>query len=147
MIIFAMPSLAKTLGIKILNPEEERFFLNMVKETVRFREETNQIRKDFMQLLIDLRKEDKGFSIEQIAAQAFLFFVAGFETSSTTISFALYELASDATLQNKARREIQDVLKHHGGGFSYEALQDMKFLGQIVDGRLEEVIWSTTVCF
>lgn len=87
-----------------------------------------------MQLLIDLRKEDPTFRIEQIAAQAFLFFVAGFETTSTTMSFALYELALNEKMQERARKEILEVLNRHGGDFTYECLQEMKYLGQIVDG-------------
>lgn len=129
-----MPNLARTLRIKLLNPAEERFFLNMVRETVAYRENNNYTRNDFMQLLIDLRKEDPTFRIEQIAAQAFLFFVAGFETSSTTMSFALYELALNDKLQTRARQEILEVLQRHGGGFTYECLQEMKYLGQVIDG-------------
>lgn len=105
-----------------------------MRETVAYRETNNYTRKDFMQLLIDLRKEDPTFRIEQIAAQAFLFFVAGFETSSTTMSFALYELALNEHLQERARNEILEVLKRHDGSFTYECLQEMKYLGQIVDG-------------
>lgn len=134
-LIFAMPNLARTLRIKLLNPDEENFFLNMVKETVAFREKNNYTRKDFMQLLIDLKKEDATFRIEQIAAQAFLFFVAGFETTSTTLSFALYELALNVEIQEKARKEVFDVINRCGGEFSYECLQEMKYLGQIVDGN------------
>lgn len=130
-----MPDLAKKFGIKVLNPQEERFFLDMVQDTVAFREKNSYTRKDFLQLLIDLKKEDPAFSIEQIAAQSFLFFVAGFETSSSTMSFALYELALNEDLQEKARKEILEVSSRHEGDLTYEAVQEMKYLGQIVDGE------------
>lgn len=128
----------KALGIKMMNPEEETFFLNMVGDTVEYRKKNNYVRNDFMQLLIDLHNDNPDFTREQIAAQAFLFFVAGFETSSTTMSFALYELAVNGKIQEKAREEIQKVLEKHNGELTYDALQDMKYLGQIIDGEYLE---------
>jgi hypothetical protein len=38
-------------------------------------------------------------TMEEAAAQSFAFFVAGFETSSATASYALYELAKHENMQ------------------------------------------------
>lgn len=135
-ITFSFPNLAKFLRFKSVNPEAERFFLDLVRDTVQYRKENDYCRKDFMQLLIDMKNEDSsdGLSVEQMAAQAFVFFLAGFETSSATMSFCLYELSVNDDLQEKTRREIVDVLEKHGGKITYEAIQDMKYLGQVVDG-------------
>lgn len=97
-------------------------------------------RRDFLQLLIDLRKasrleEENVLTIEQMAAQAFAFFVAGFETSSTTMTFCLYELARHPEVQRKVRAEVREVLKRHGGQVTYEAVQEMKYMGQVLDGE------------
>lgn len=53
------------------------------------------------------------------------------------MSFALYELAVNQELQKRAREEIAEVLRRFDGGFCYEAVKEMKFLGQIIDGGLE----------
>ncbi len=66
--------------------------------------------------------------------QAFLFFLAGFETSSTVMTFAMYELALNKEIQNKARDEIKNVLEKHQGIFSYEAMMDMEYITQILNG-------------
>lgn len=70
-----------------------------------------------------------------VVAQAIQFFLAGFETTGSTISFTLYEMAMNMDIQRKLRAEISVILKKHGA-FTYEALQDMKFLDQCVSGTV-----------
>lgn len=69
-------------------------------------------------------------------AQAFMFFVAGFDTSSTTMMMAMSELAQDADLQEKARKEINEVLRKSNGELTYENINEMTFIQQILDGKI-----------
>jgi cytochrome P450 family 6 len=71
-----------------------------------------------------------------LAAQAFVFFIAGFETSSTTMTFCLYELAINPDIQEVLRNEIDTVLEKHEGNISYEAIQEMTYLENVVAGKL-----------
>lgn len=73
-----------------------------------------------------------------ITAQAFLFFLAGFETSSTTISFAMYELAANPKIQEKLYDEIQTAYEKHGC-FSYDTISEMKYLDCVVRGKFSSV--------
>ncbi|XP_024942374.1 probable cytochrome P450 6a21 [Cephus cinctus] len=69
-----------------------------------------------------------------IAAQAFIFFAAGFETSSTTMSNALYELALNQDMQDKLRQEIKEEIMKNNGELTYEAVKDMKYLHMVFQG-------------
>jgi cytochrome P450 family 6 len=74
--------------------------------------------------------------MNSLAAQAFVFFSGGFETSSTTISFCLYELSLNQDTQKRLREEIDVVLQKHDGKLTYEVIQEMKYLDKIVSGNV-----------
>jgi cytochrome P450 len=71
---------------------------------------------------------------DDIVSQAMGFFLAGFETSSSAMTFALFELARRPDLQRTARRHIEDVLQRHDGQVTYDALQEMTYLDWILQG-------------
>lgn len=141
------PKLARKLHCKLLPDHVTEFFLNIIKQTVNYRLENNIKRNDFMDLIIELKAKNEetvkaskgidlshGLTIEQMAAQTFVFFVAGFETSSTTMSFCLYELSRNLDIQEKLRREILDTIEQAQGELTYEGMNSMKYLEQVVAG-------------
>jgi cytochrome P450 len=73
--------------------------------------------------------------MEVIAAYAFVFFVAGFETSSTTMTFCLYELVMNPDLQERVRNEIDTVLEKCGGNITYESVFEMEYFEKFLDGK------------
>lgn len=145
-----IPTLAKLLRIRWADKESGEFMTEAVRQNVEYREKHDVSRKDFFQLLMQLRNtgklqndddwsakpttDKKSLTIEQMAAQAFLFFAGGFESSSSTMSFCAYELAKHPDIQQKAYEEITEVLQKHNGNFTYEAVADMKFMNQCLDG-------------
>ncbi|XP_047005153.1 cytochrome P450 6k1-like [Schistocerca americana] len=64
------------------------------------------------------------------------FLGAGFETSSSTLSFCLYELARNVELQEEVRQHVRQVLRKHGGQPTYEALNEMTDLTNVVNEAL-----------
>lgn len=141
------PKFARRMHMKLFRDDITDFFLNIVRQTVKYRLENNIKRNDFMDLIIELKakndelaKESKGIdlshglTIEQMAAQTFVFFLAGFETSSTTMSFCLYELARNPEIQEKLRKEILNNLEN--GELTYEAMNSMKYLEQVIAGNI-----------
>jgi cytochrome P450 family 6 len=64
-----------------------------------------------------------------------VFFLAGFETSSTTMAFCLYELALNPDIQERVRTEIDTVLEEHGGDIAYEAISETEYLDKVVNGE------------
>jgi cytochrome P450 family 6 len=68
-------------------------------------------------------------------AQALTFLLAGYETSGTTLTFALYELAFHPEIQQNLRAEILKVLSKHDGKPTYDDMQDMSYLDRVVSGE------------
>ncbi|XP_047117854.1 cytochrome P450 6k1-like [Schistocerca piceifrons] len=149
------PKLLTTLRVKSNLSVISAYFRGMVRETVKYREENNITRNDFMQLMIQLKNkgsvdsakggehEEVGgdvwkLSIDDVAAQAFVFFIAGFETSSTTMSFALHELAHHPDVQARLHEEIDSVLKQHSGQVTYDAISSMHYLDKVVAETLRK---------
>lgn len=69
-----------------------------------------------------------------MTAQCFIFFLAGFETSSSTLSFMLLELAQNQHVQDKLRQEIVTVLENNDDQLTYEVLKQMKYLDMVIAG-------------
>lgn len=115
-----------------VHPDAKRFFMEMVTTTISERERHKIHRNDFMQLIIELREEEKGTShqltIEEIASNCLLFYNAGTETTSGTTGFLLYELALWPEIQQKLVSEIDEALKTHHGKISYDMIQEMTYL-------------------
>jgi cytochrome P450 len=68
-------------------------------------------------------------------AQAFIFLLAGYETSGSTLSFALYELALHPEIQHSVRAEILQVLSGQDGKLTYDSVQGMSYLDRVVSGK------------
>lgn len=149
---FIAPKLMLIFHIKAIPSDVEHFIKTVVKKNLEYREKNNVTRKDFFQLLIQLRnggtvqlddqwntvikadENQKTMTLNEICAHAFVFFAAGFETSSTTLSYCLYELAKNSEIQKRVQNEIEKVLQKYNGQNSYEAVMDMIYLEKCIDG-------------
>ncbi|PSN40749.1 hypothetical protein C0J52_13699 [Blattella germanica] len=159
------PSLARFLNLKFMSDDVTNFFLSSVKNTMEYRVKNNVVRNDFIQLLMELKskgefdfdeKDDNCYSPDgnkfytsqnsngtfsytkadcYMAAQAFSFLVAGFDTSSSTLSFCLYELAINPEIQDKLRGTIKSTLQQYDGKITYDAVQEMSYLNKVLDGN------------
>ncbi|CAO1427745.1 unnamed protein product [Diamesa hyperborea] len=129
-------SLARKLHMKMLPEKVAEFYLNITKETVQYREQHPEVKRhDFMNLLIEMKDS---LTMNQIAAQSFIFYAGGFESSSTTMTYCLYELSLNQELQDKTRKSIRAVVEKHQGQFTYEAVNEMHFVEQCVNETLRK---------
>lgn len=71
---------------------------------------------------------------DKLVAQAAIFFSAGFESSSSLMSFTLYELCFNREIQSRLRNEIKSVLAKNNGELTYETLQEMNYLDMVCAG-------------
>uniref|UniRef100_A0A182K3B0 Uncharacterized protein n=1 Tax=Anopheles christyi TaxID=43041 RepID=A0A182K3B0_9DIPT len=143
-------SLAKRIGMKLTDDGVERFFLQVVRETVEYREMNNVQRNDFMNLLLQIKNKGSldggeepikgaaGLTMNELAAQVFVFFLAGFETSSTTMNFCLYELAKNQDVQDRLREEIERAIEENGGEVTYELVMNVQYLDNVINETLRK---------
>ncbi|CAH2087204.1 unnamed protein product [Euphydryas editha] len=66
-----------------------------------------------------------------IAANAFIIFLGGYETTSSTLAFLFLELAAHQDVQEKMRDEIKEVYQKYGK-MSYEMLQDLTYMDMVI---------------
>ncbi|KAH8250707.1 hypothetical protein KR032_000240, partial [Drosophila birchii] len=146
MFMFSFPEMARKLRMRFIPEDVHQFFMRLVDETIALRQQENFKRNDFMNLLIEIRQKGRvtlnngevfeGMNIGELAAQVFVFYLAGFETSSSTMSYCLYEMAQNQDIQERLRNEIQTVLEEHDGQLTYESIKDMRYLDQVISETL-----------
>ncbi|XP_032451661.1 probable cytochrome P450 6a14 [Nasonia vitripennis] len=73
-----------------------------------------------------------------LTAQAFVFFAAGFETSSTTMSHAMYELALNQDIQDKLREEVNATFAENDAKLSYDSVRSMIYLDKVFKESLRK---------
>lgn len=146
------PTLTRWTGIRFVDKEVQEFMHDIVRQNLEYREKNNVVCKDIFQLLIQVRNsgkmQDEGnwnLNSEQkqnsldfydIAAQSFNFYVAGYESSATTMTFCMYEMAKNPDIQQKAYEDIMNVLAEHNNQLDYNALAEMNYLGKCLMGEL-----------
>ncbi|XP_011297979.1 cytochrome P450 9e2-like [Fopius arisanus] len=129
------PRLMRFLGQTYLSKETNKFFINLIHDTVTMRDERGVMRPDMIQLLMRAR-DSSGIKIDMddIVAQAFIFFLAGFDTTSTLMSFLCHQLAYHPAVQQKLREEVDEVLEDKE--FSYEMLAKLKYMDMVINETL-----------
>ncbi|XP_044258701.1 cytochrome P450 9e2-like [Tribolium madens] len=155
------PKLAKFLNIKLVSKRLGNFFRKIINETIALREEKNIVRPDLIHLLMSARKgklkyeeqmdlPEAGFAVveeseltksknnvnfltnEDITAQALIFFLGGFDTTSSLMCFAGYELAVNPHIQKRLKEEVIATDRDSNGQVTYEKLLNMKYLDMVL---------------
>ncbi|XP_053619568.1 cytochrome P450 6B6-like [Plodia interpunctella] len=134
-------------SLKYLSRFEDDF-KKFVSDVLRLRNYKPSGRNDFIDLMLECKQKGTiiGESIERrkkdgtpeiatvelddtlIAAQVFVFFAAGFETSSSATSYTLHELSYHPEVQEKVQKEIDTVLAKHDGKLTYDSINEMTYL-------------------
>ncbi|XP_064615542.1 cytochrome P450 3A29-like [Liolophura sinensis] len=118
-----------------------KFFENTTKRMAASRRTGSTKQNDFLQLLIDGESSDFGdgagrrnLSTEELVAQAFLFFIAGYETTASMMTFTCFNLSWHPEVQEKVYQEMVDVLGDEEP--TYEAMNKLTYLEQCMNETL-----------
>lgn len=131
-------TIAKKLGLKLFAKDVSDFFIKIVSETIENRRHATGVsRNDFLDLVLKLKRSDGTSMLThmEIVAQSFVFFIAAFDTSATTLTYALLEMARNPDIQIRLRNEIKQVIKKYNGEFTYDAMLDLPYLDQVIYGK------------
>ncbi|XKL67046.1 hypothetical protein PGB90_010466 [Kerria lacca] len=137
--------LKKLFNFHEISPKVDTFFFNLLKDTKELRENELITRNDFVQLMLDMRTKELAngeknviFTDEIIASNMFVFFFAGFETISTTLSFCLYEMALNPEIQEKVRNEVERVRESHNGVIDFDSLARLTYMEMVLEETLRK---------
>ncbi|XP_059607444.1 probable cytochrome P450 9f2 [Phlebotomus argentipes] len=173
------PKLANLLRLEIFPDGLIRYFKTTIIGAMDYREKNNIIRPDMIHLLMEAKKgrlthqtsdkeiDSAGFatveesqigkqegkkdlSDDDILAQCFLFFIAGFEPVSTALSFLSYEMAVNPEIQEKLYKEIRETDEElRFKSLNYDVIQKMKYLDMVVSEHLRmwpPVLFLERIC-
>uniref|UniRef100_A0A8D8C418 Probable cytochrome P450 9f2 n=2 Tax=Culex pipiens TaxID=7175 RepID=A0A8D8C418_CULPI len=173
LLIRTVPSLAQKLKIDFIDKDLAAYFKTMITDNMKQRDAHSIIRNDMIHMLMEVRKgslkhqkeekdtKDAGFATveestvgksnhsrvwteNELIAQCFLFFLAGFETVSIAMTFLAYELTVNPDVQNRLYAEILDTEQALGGKpLTYEDLQKMEYMDMVVSEGLRK--WPPAV--
>ncbi|NXT38910.1 CP3AC protein, partial [Pelecanoides urinatrix] len=159
---FIAPVLRK-MNVSLFPSKVMDFFNDVFTKMKKEREKGRSTdRVDFLQLMIDSQSlhdssksaetnSDKSLSDEEILAQALVFVFGGYETSSSTLSYISYNLATHPDVQQQLQEEIDANLPDKATP-TYNAITQMEYLDMVVNeslrlfppgGRIERVCKKT----
>nr|AFP20589.1 cytochrome CYP6AE48 [Spodoptera littoralis] len=150
------PAIFYGCGGKSLPADVDNFFYNLMTGIFKGRNYKPTPRNDFVDLLLkfynnktvttgDSMKNMKGDSEEKVTlkvdeefliGQCFLFFAAGYETSATTLSYTLYELAKNPKAQELAIQDVDNYLRRNDNELKYECATELPYVEACVDEAL-----------
>ncbi|KAJ9590915.1 hypothetical protein L9F63_016052 [Diploptera punctata] len=140
------PKLMQMLNIDLIPKKVKNFFRALIKNTMVTRERDGIERPDLIQMLMQTYKsriqDDKmplskrKMDDDDLIAQAFLFFVAGFESTATAMCFSCHQIGVYPEIESKLQQEIDKVMRESGGNITYEAINSMKYLDMVISETL-----------
>ncbi|NWI60453.1 C340 protein, partial [Calyptomena viridis] len=159
---FIVPVLEK-MKVTLLPSEVMDFFKDVFIKMKKERGKGSSTdRVDFLQLMIESQSSDNGsrsdeadldktLSDEEILAQSLIFIFAGYETTSSTLSYIAYNLATHPDVQQRLQDEVDANLPNKAPP-TYSAITQMEYLDMVVNesirlypagGRIERVCKKT----
>uniref|UniRef100_A0AAY4BCA7 Cytochrome P450 3A n=1 Tax=Denticeps clupeoides TaxID=299321 RepID=A0AAY4BCA7_9TELE len=142
---FMIPVL-KTFGVSFFKKSVTDFFYAALKK-IKSERTTNphKSRVDFLQLMMDSQGREGNDTLKEygqwrlsdheILSQSMIFIFAGYETTSSTLSFLFYNLATNPDVMKKLQEEIDEVFPNKAP-VQYDALMKMEYLDSVLNESL-----------
>ncbi|XP_058425191.1 cytochrome P450 3A12-like [Diceros bicornis minor] len=131
----------EVLNISLFPKSVTDFFTKSVKRMKESRlKDKEKQRVDFLQLMINSQNSKeldthKALSDLELVAQSTIFIFAGYETTSSSLSFLMYLLATHPDVQQKLQEEIDATFPNKAPP-TYDALVQMEYLDMVLNESL-----------
>ena len=132
-------------GIHFLDQDGFSYLIKLAQHMIDERRRTGvkaQRFTDFLELMLQAGKEENDKSTdsltdEEIIANIILILTAGYHTTSATLTFATYSLATNSHVQERVREEIYDALAYSKSGeLDYDTLNNLPYLDAVISETL-----------
>lgn len=142
-LFFLCPSLMQKLKIPFLSPEVSQYVMHLFNSVLEARKNDPSLkRNDFIQTVLELMEQDKKesdatgrkpkLSVGKCAAQAFVFYMGGYETSASSASYCLWALCKNPQWMKNVREEVDEVMREGNGKLQYEDIAKLNVLDQCI---------------
>lgn len=165
-LLFLFPGIYKFLKLRAFNADIFLYFKTLCRNIIKNRQDKQSRQEDFLQLMMDAQeggisstaemtfgKEDELFNLgselksdssivnkqlteDEALAQCVLFFLAGQDTTSSVVSYAIYLLALHPDVQARLREEVDECFQNEGEEPSLDAVSKLKYLHGVVSETL-----------
>uniref|UniRef100_A0A1A9WIC6 Cytochrome P450 n=1 Tax=Glossina brevipalpis TaxID=37001 RepID=A0A1A9WIC6_9MUSC len=142
--------LMKFLNVGMFDKKSTEYFMRLVLDAMKYRQENNIMRPDMINMLMEARGmlssdkpnlHNREWSDIEIVAQCFLFFFAGFDGVASLTCFMAHEIMENATVQEKLLKEIQEIEQNlKGEPITYEVIKSMRYMDCVISETLRK--WS-----
>ena len=105
---------------------------NLVLDAIDKRKQSNEEHDDLLQMLLESRYEDgEGMTNQQILEEALILLVAGHETSSMSLAWTWFLLATNPEIEDKLHQHVVDVLGDAPP--SFEHIKPLNYVLQVIE--------------
>ncbi|WP_277453351.1 cytochrome P450 [Janibacter sp. DB-40] len=128
--------------------DRHRYIDDLLRRIVAEREASGEQVDDLLGRMMDVPVDDAGTKLEaqNVRHQVLTLLVAGHETTSGALSFALYHLTREPEVLARARAELDDVLGTDPTATpTFEQVPKLRYLRRVVDETLR--LWPTAPGF
>ncbi|CAN7985409.1 unnamed protein product [Ixodes pacificus] len=141
-LLFTMSRVFKLLPLEFPSKKGTEYVKEFTRHMAHQRCASKEKFEDVLQLCLDAVMRGRSpdtfkiseSEIEDIAAQCMLFFIAGSDTVTLTLTWTAYSLALHPECQEKVIEEIDNAVKQNG--VTYESLKDMPYLEAAINETL-----------
>ncbi|KAH8279488.1 hypothetical protein KR026_011262, partial [Drosophila bipectinata] len=139
-LVSLVPTLFNFFKMTIFESSKVEYFVRLVVEAMKYREEHKIHRPDMIQLLMEAKKEgEDNWTDDEIVAQCFIFFFAAFENNANLLCTTSFELLHNPEIQERLYEEAKEIQESlNGGSLTYDAVQKMTYMDMVVSESLRK---------